>query len=549
MKSDTLNGYLRTEIFKDEEEENKIMNMKALERETIIAERVEKLNHEKERKKLLNEIENKSKETKKSKLYDKEQSSEELGEIKEPKGKSRHKKSYESNGDNDESEVLSVDNEDDKQIKKETDDITLEDIKKIVLNRTFFEKYYFYPNFDDMVKGAFVRVNLSSTVVGHTNYMGYSIFEILQIVTKDKSYDFAGNKCNKRIKFKNFNETVTFKIISNSEISDDEFQKLKNTESTHIPTKEEIEKIQKNIDEIRNKKLTPDELNVILTKKRKDRIKYKDSTLNVTEELGRTIEQYRALKEEYDDKKEELSNEEKENYIQKMKELDDDIKQLEKMKEERDRKAKFYSENDIVAKINEDIKEKRKLDERMSLLAKKRRNAANEKENSLFRRVDCHPSNLIEGNKSSSDGLELVKKYTSEYIENKNKKKEENNFSYAKKIRKFKEFIESKKNLIEEMMENENKKLNNNNNKEQNDKNEINLDEKEDINKKDIKDNKQQKQKQNLANIDMSLFFKLANINYDSYNKMIKDQNKQNTKDPEIKILGFDEYLNEYIKQ
>ena len=30
---------------------------------------------------------------------------------------------------------------------------------------------------------------------------------------------------------------------------------------------------------------------------------------------------------------------------------------------------------------------------------------------------------------------------------------------------------------------------------------------------------------------------------------MIKDQNKQNTKDPEIKILGFDEYLNEYIKQ
>ena len=399
-----------------------------------------------------------------------------------------------------------------------------------------------------MVKGAFVRVNLSSTVDGHTNYMGYSIFEILQIVTKDKSYDFAGNKCNKRIKFKNFNETVTFKIISNSEISDDEFQKLKNTESPHIPTKEEIEKIQKNIEEIRNKKLTPDELNVILTKKRKDRIKYKDSTLNVTEELGRTIEQYRALKEEYDDKKEELSNEEKENYIQKMKELDDDIKQLEKMKEERDRKAKFYSENDIVAKINEDIKEKRKLDERMSLLAKKRRNAANEKENSLFRRVDCHPSNLIEGNKSSSDGLELVKKYTSEYIENKNKKKEENNFSYAKKIRKFKEYIESKKNLIEEMMENENKKLNNNN-KEQNDKNEINLDEKEDINKKDIKDNKQQKQKQNLANIDMSLFFKLANINYDSYNKMIKDQNKQNTKDPEIKILGFDEYLKEYVKQ
>ena len=538
MKSNLLNGYLPTEIFKNEEDENQIMRLKELDREKIIAERVEQLNHEKERKKLLHEADNKNNETKKSKSYHNEQSeSEESGEIKEPKGKSKHKKSYESNGVD--SDVLSDDNEDDKQIKKETVDITLEELKKIVLNRTFFEKYYFYPNFDANVKGAFVRVNLSSTVDGHTNYMGYSIFEIEKIETEDKSYDFAGNKCNKKIKFNNFNENVNFKVISNSEISEDEFQKLKNSENPHIPTKEEIGKIEKNIEEIRKKELTPEELNVILKKKRKDRIKYKDSTLNVTEELGRTLEQYRALKEEYDDKKDELKNEEKENYIQKMKELEDDIKQLEKMKEERDRKAKFYSENDIVAKINEDIKEKRKIDERMSLLAKKRRNSAAEKENSLFRRVDCHPSNLIEGNKNNSDGLELEKKYTSEFIENKNKKKEENNFSYAKKIRKFKEFISSKKNLIDEMMENERKKKEN---KEQKEKNEIKLDEKDDTNKID---NKQQ----NIANIDMSLFFKLASINYDSYNKMIKDQNKQNTKDPEIKILGFDEYLSEYLKQ
>ena len=50
-------------------------------------------------------------------------------------------------------------------------------------------------------------------------------------------------------------------------------------------------------------------------------------------------------------------------------------------------------------------------------------------------------------------------------------------------------------------------------------------------------------------NIDMSLFFKLASINYDMYNKFVKEQNKQNTKDPEIKILGFDEYLNENQKE
>ena len=536
--SDLINGYPSQQIFKNEEDENHIMSLKEVEREKIIGERVLELKRQKERKELLNEKENKAKETKKSKPNYNEQSDSEEGELKEDKHRSKHKKSFESNGDE---SSLSVDDED-KPVKKESTNITLEDIKKIVLNRNFFEKYYFYPNFDEKVKGAFVRINLSSTDQNLSNYMGYSIFEIEQIVTKDKSYDFAGNKCNKIMKLKNFNETVIFKIISNSDILEDEFQKLKSSsENPHIPTKEEIDKIQKNIEEIKNKKLTRDELNEILTKKRKDRIKYKDSTLNVTEELGRTLEQYRAMKEEFEDKKEELKNEEKEKYLQKMKELEDDIKQLEKMKEERDRKAKYYSETDIVAKINEDIKEKRKLDEKMSLLAKKRRNAANEKENSLFRRVECHPSNLFESNKNDDNGLEMKKKVTSEFIENKitKQKKQENNFSYAKKMRKFKDYINTKKNLIDEMMENEHKKIGEQKEK---DNNKMDLEENNDINK--IKNNKQ-----NTANIDMSLFFKLASINYDSYNKMIKEQNKQNTKDPEIKILGFDEYLKEYVKQ
>jgi hypothetical protein len=106
-------------------------------------------------------------------------------------------------------------------------------------------------------------------------------------------------------------------------------------------------------------------------------------------------------------------------------------------------------------------------------------------------------------------------------------------------MRKFKDYINTKKNLIDEMMENEHKKIGEQKEK---DNNKMDLEENNDINK--IKNNKQ-----NTANIDMSLFFKLASINYDSYNKMIKEQNKQNTKDPEIKILGFDEYLKEYVKQ
>ena len=128
------------------------------------------------------------------------------------------------------------------------------------------------------------------------------------------------------------------------------------------------------------------------------------------------------------------------------------------MKEERDKKAKLYSENDIVAKINEDIKEKRRMDEKMSLLAKKRKNAVNEKTQKIFKRVDCHPTNLFDSGKIKVEGLDLIKRETSDFIENKIKKKDENYFSYGKKIRQFKSFISSKKELIDEMMEYENKK-------------------------------------------------------------------------------------------
>ena len=538
MKSILYHGYRADKIFKDQEDEKKVLEMKELERETIIAERIMELKNKDERKILLNENENKNNESKKKKsIYNEQSDSEELGEIKEPKKRSKHKKTFDSN---DEDSSLNIE-DDDKQIEKESTVITLEDIKKIVLTRKFFEKYYFYPNFDQNVKGAFVRINFSST--GDLNLpeytAGYSLEEIEEIVT-DKIYDFAGNKCKKGIKLKNLLEVVNFLVVSNSDVLEDEFNKLKSGEKPNIPTKEEIEKIQKNIDNIRNKELTSDELREIIAQKKKDRIKYKDSTLNVTEELDRAYEEYRALKEIYDEKKKEMKDEEKENYNKKIKELEEDIKQLEKMKEERDLRAKKYLENDIVAKINEDIKEKRKMDEKMSLLAKKRKNALNDKEHKLFKRVDCHPSNLFDSKEINDDSLKLKKKETSELVVNNTpkKKKNENNFSYAKRIRQFREFIATKKHLIDEMMENEKKKTEEKEKKEKSKEE----DKEENIDKNKISN-------KNKENIDMSMFFKLASINYDMYSKIVKDQNKQNTKDPEIKILGLDEYLTENMKE
>ena len=50
-------------------------------------------------------------------------------------------------------------------------------------------------------------------------------------------------------------------------------------------------------------------------------------------------------------------------------------------------------------------------------------------------------------------------------------------------------------------------------------------------------------------NVDKSLFFKLLNINYEMFSKMTKEQNKKNTLDPQVKIIGLSEYLVENNKE
>ena len=155
----------------------------------------------------------------------------------------------------------------------------------------------------------------------------------------------------------------------------------------------------------------------------------------------------------------------------------------------------MISENDIVAKINEDIRKKQKLDERISLLSKKRRKDKNDSEHKIFKRVDCHPTTLFDSRDISNNKKEETKDLTKEKSleEKEKKKKKNNNFCYAQKIKKFKDFISEKGNLIEEMVKYEKEKKNNESNND----------------------------------IDMSLFFKLASINYDVYNKMIMNENKK----------------------
>ena len=479
MKGNKLyHGYSENEIFYNEEDKLKILSMKDLDREKIIAERVEKLNYQKERDELLNDKKDKNNDNKKNKINIDENyssDSEESGEIKnEHKTTSKRKKT--ANSIVDEESSLSMEVDEDKQVKRETRNISLEEIEKIRLNRDFFAKYYNYSIFDENVKGAFIRINLSS--MGKSidfDYSGYDIGEIETIIiNENRPYNFMGNKCIKYIKLKysTSDKLFNFTVISNGKILEEELNRwLKDKEK--IPSNEDITLVQQNISKIKTHKLTDDELNNILTQKKKDRIKYKDSTLNVTQELDLAIEQYRYYKEKYeeekekekekeekgekgegDEKEEKGEKNEKENYAKLMKETEEIIKQLEKMKEERDKKEKMNSENDIVAKINEDIRKKQILDEKMSLLSKKRRKDRNDSEHKIFKRVDCHPTTLFDKKNKNNEEKKEEKEKIKESInkEKENKKKKNNNFCYAQKIKQLKDYMAEKQSLIDEMM-------------------------------------------------------------------------------------------------
>ena len=560
MKGNKLyHGYSENEIFKSEEDKMRILSMKEIEREKIIAERVEELNHKRERNELFQNNDNKKNIINKD-VHDFSES-EEAGEIKNERKKTE-------NLESDNESCISF-NDDDKQIKKEESSITLEDIEKIVLTRNFFNKYYNYPIFDENIKGALIRVNWSSLGqenIGYDESNGYAIGEIDQIVIKENQpYNFNGNKCTKYIKLmiSDSDKEIEFTVISNSKILEDELKSWKKNRQK-MPTIEEINHVEENIKKIKEYILKGEELNNILNKKKKDRIKYKDATLNVTEELDLAYEKYRYNKEKYEEakqkekekgekKEKEIEEEEeedededkrktkenelpKETYLRLMKEAEEDIKQLEKMKEERDRKAKLISENDIVAKINEDIRRKQKMDEKLSLLSKKRKKDSNDKEHKIFKRVDCHPSTLFDSKVPTTE-KKNEEKETEKENNNKEKnqqeekrKKNSNNFCYAQKIKKLKEYIDEKKSLIDEMMEYEKSKK-----------------AKEEIELKEKEGNKNNKDKIE-NNIDMSAFFKLSSINYEMFSKMIKEQNKKNTIDPQVKIIGLIDYLKENNK-
>ena len=513
-------GYKDEDIFKSEEEKNEIMKMPDLERQKIIFDRIQKLNLEKElqhiryaqnKKKLSgSESENESGE------YQNED--EDYGSY-----KSKRKNSDVSNQSM--SESLSNSDENNHSPKKEiiVFNITESHIEKIKLPRKFFEKYHEIPIFDENVKGAFVKINIS-TNAGSSKYILGRVKEI--IIKPEKFYKFGNGKVNKYVNVSHANKdkVFNFNFLSNSSVTENELNTWKTHMENHnipLPTEEKINQIYKNIQEISKYIYSNPEINEMLNKKKETKIKNNDKNLNITSELDALTEKYNSLIEKFNE-----SHDEK--YLNEADKTKNAINALEKMNKERELKEIARSKNDVIVQINERKLEKQRQDDiKYSLLQKKKQRENKNTILSQYTRKNCNPKNLFdigyiksiaekdekEEKKKTDEANRIIEEEERKIKNISLREKEHNTISHGVKI--YKQMKNIQKQIIEKGDELD--KM---------------IKEEEEVNKSDNTKNNP---------IDMSLFFKLANINYDTFYKNINLQNEKYRKDPKIKIITLDE--------
>ncbi len=514
-------GYKEEQIFRSEEEKNEIMKKPDLEKQKIIYERIQELNYEKER----NLLHNKTDVQDKNKVLgsDSENESGEYQNEDEDYGSYKSKRKNSDVSNQSMSESLSNSDENNHSPKKEINayNITESDIEKVKLPRKFFEKYHEIPIFDENIKGAFVKINIS-TNAGSSKYILGRVKEI--IIKQDKLYKFGNGKVNKYVNVSHANKDkiFNFNFLSNSSVTENEVNTWKIHMESHnipLPTKEKIEQIYNNIQKISEYIYSNPEINAILNKKKETKIKNNDKNLNITSELDALTEKYNSLIEKFNE-----SHDEK--YLKDAEKTKNAINALEKMNKERELKEIARSKNDLVVQINERKLEKQRQDDiKYSLLQKKK-----QRENTIlnqYTRKNCNPKNLFDIGyiKSVAEKDEKEEKEKTDeanrIIEEEEKKlknifireKEHNTISHGVKI--YKQMKNIQKQIIEKGDELD--KM---------------IKEEEEVNKSDNTKNNP---------IDMSLFFKLASINYDTFYKNISLQNEKYKKDPKIKIITLED--------
>lgn len=123
-------------------------------------------------------------------------------------------------GEDSSSEAMSLDSED--NVKKPSQ-ISLNDIQRIFIKRSFIESNWDLPMFESAVKDSFVKINMSANRNSSNGYLLGQIKSIVDI--PDKPYEFRGKTITKylSVSHANSNKNFTYFVISNSQLTEQEF--------------------------------------------------------------------------------------------------------------------------------------------------------------------------------------------------------------------------------------------------------------------------------------------------------------------------------------
>lgn len=138
--------------------------------------------------------------------------------------------------------------EDDESNKKSEFINTKEELSKIRLSRFKLEKWVHAPFFTKTVAGCFVRIGIGT----HDGRPVYRVAEIIDVVETAKVYQLGCTRTNKGLRLKHGLQDRVFRLefVSNSDFTDSEFFKWKETlmlENIALPTIDDVEKKIKDI--------------------------------------------------------------------------------------------------------------------------------------------------------------------------------------------------------------------------------------------------------------------------------------------------------------
>ncbi|CAF1103389.1 unnamed protein product [Adineta ricciae] len=141
-------------------------------------------------------------------------------------------------------------------------------LKSMVLSRFRMEKWCHAPFFPKVAKGAFVRINIGQ----HNGAPVYRVCEIRDVVETAKVYNLGATRTNKGLRLKHGDHERVFRLefVSNSEISDKEFQRWREAvikRGMTLPTLKDMKRKVAEIDECKQHVLSNADITKIVQEK------------------------------------------------------------------------------------------------------------------------------------------------------------------------------------------------------------------------------------------------------------------------------------------